>query len=299
MTTSTTAPTPRARRASTDARKRGPRRLIVLLDRASLVVGALLFASPIVYMVLGSFQPSQDVLGGLSVFTPDNLTTANYAGLVDRFDGADTGYFFGFLGVSLLVTSVVVVCGLVVNSLAGYALARLRWRGKDLVLVLVLALVTLPFEAVAVPLFYMLSGMRDTVTVQALPFVASAFSIYLFHSFFSELPVEVEEAATLDGAGAWRTFVSVIVPMSKPVFASAAILTFLTQWGSFLWPVLVVSDPAVRPLPLAISVFQGQPPYDWGQIMAFGVVMVTPVLIVFLAFQRWFVQSLASSAVKG
>ncbi|MDQ1249024.1 MAG: multiple sugar transport system permease protein, partial [Actinomycetota bacterium] len=154
-------------------------------------------------------------------------------------------------------------------------------------------------EAIAVPLFYMLNEQRNTVFVQFLPFIANAFSIYLFYTFFIGLPKQVEEAARIDGAGPWKTFFYVVVPMSKPVFASVTILTFLSVWASFLWPVLMVSDPESRPLPLALSVFQGQPPYDWGQIMAFGVMMVLPVLIVFLIFQRWFVQSVASSGLKG
>jgi multiple sugar transport system permease protein len=131
------------------------------------------------------------------------------------------------------------------------------------------------------------------------PFIANAFSVYLFTTFFRGLPTEIEEAARLDGAGPFRTYLRIIVPMSKPAFATVAILTFLTQWSAFLWPVLMVSDPAVRPLPLAISVFQGQPPFQWGDIMAFGVLMVLPILAVFLAFQRWFVQSVASTGVKG
>ena len=106
-----------------------------------------------------------------------------------------------------------------------------------------------PFESVAVPLFYMFNDQRNTIYIQAIPFIANAFSIYQFHTFFREIPPSIEEAARLDGAGPWRTFFAIIVPMSKPVFASVAILTFLTQWGSFLWPVLMVSDPSVRPLP--------------------------------------------------
>ncbi|WP_344682980.1 carbohydrate ABC transporter permease [Saccharopolyspora taberi] len=260
---------------------------------------ALVYASPVLYMVLGSLEPSENVLSGLRAFTPNTLTTANYPHLTARFHSADTGYFWGFFAVSVVVATTVVVGGLAINSLAGYALARLRWAGRDAVLTVIVALAVVPFEALAVPLFFLLAGLRDTIAVQALPFLGNAFTIYLFQSFFRSLPTEIEEAAKLDGAGPLRIFFLIIVPMSKPVFASAAILTFLTQWTSFLWPVLMISDPTVRPLPLAISVFQGNPPYDWGAIMAFGVVMVAPVLIVFLLFQRWFVRSIADSAIQG
>lgn len=264
-----------------------------------LTVLALVFVAPIAYMVIGSLKPSGEVISGLGGFVPRNLTTENYTGMLSRFDSDATGRFADFYGTSLLVSSVVVIGGLLVNSMAAYALARLRWRGRDAVLMLVVALVILPFEAIAVPLFYLLNDHRNTYYVQFLPFVASAFSIYLFYSFFVGLPKEMEEAARIDGAGPWRTFFKVIVPMSKPVFATVTILSFLTSWGSFLWPVMMVDQPQRRPLPLEIAVFQGQPPTEWGQIFAFGVLMVLPVLVVFLLFQRWFVQSFASSGMKG
>ncbi len=269
------------------------------LDYAVMTIISLVFAAPIIYMIIGSFKPSDKVLNGLAGFLPTDLSLNNYSGVFARFNDSSTGYFWGFFAVSFTVTVVAVVGGLIVNSLAAYSFARLQWRGKNLVFAMVIALVILPFEAIAVPLFYMLNGERNTVFVQFLPFVANAFSIYLFYTFFIGLPRQVEEAARIDGAGPWKTFFYVVVPMSKPVFASVTILTFLSVWASFLWPVLMVSDPAVRPLPLALSVFQGQPPYDWGQIMAFGVMMVAPVLIIFLIFQRWFVQSVASSGLKG
>lgn len=269
------------------------------IDYAVMAIVSLVFASPIIYMFIGSFKPSSEVLNGLAGFVPTNISLDNYSGVFARFSDPSTGYFWRFFVVSFIVTAVAVVGGLIVNSLAAYSFARLQWKGKNFVFAAVIALVILPFEAIAVPLFYMLNGERNTVFVQFLPFIANAFSIYLFYTFFLGLPKQVEEAARIDGAGPWKTFFYIVVPMSKPVFASVTILTFLAVWASFLWPVLMVSDPEVRPLPLALSVFQGQPPYDWGQIMAFGVMMVLPVLIVFLLFQRWFVQSVASSGLKG
>ena len=280
-------------------RRPAVRRVLRAADYAFMTVATAVFAAPIFFLVVGSLKPNEDVLAGLDGFVPRNLSFANYIHVFDRFHGDDTGYFLGFYAVSVVVTVVVVVGGLAVNSLAAYTFARLRWRGRDAIFGLVLALVVLPFEAIAVPLFYLLNDYRNTVEVQAIPFIANAFSIYLFATFFHGLPIEVEEAARVDGAGPWRIFIRIIVPMSKPAFATVAILTFLTQWGAFLWPVLMVSDPSVRPLPLAISVFQAAPPFPWGEIMAFGVMTVLPILVVFLAFQRWFVRTVAASAVKG
>jgi len=280
---------------------RRPARLLVrtVLDYALMTAITLVFIAPILYMLIGSFKPADKVLNGLAGFKPESLSLDNYPGVFDRFDSDATGHFADFYITSLIVSGVIVLGGLVVNSMAAYALARLQWRGRDVVLIGVILLVIVPFEAIAVPLFYLLNDYRNTYYVQFIPFVANAFSIYLFYTFFLNLPKDFEEAGRIDGAGPWRIFFSIIVPLSKPVFASVTILTFLSSWGSFLWPVMVVDQPRFRPLPLEISVFQGQPPTHWGEIFAFGVLLVLPLLVVFLIFQRWFIASVASSGVKG
>ena len=144
-----------------------------------------------------------------------------------------------------------------------------------------------------------LFGWRDTYIVQIIPFIANAFSIYLFYTYFLGLPKELEESARIDGAGVLRTFFLIIAPNALPAFASVAILTFLTQWGAFLWPLMVTSGDAVRPLPLAIATFHSLPPLQWGDIFAFGVMMVTPVILVFIVFQRWFVRGVVATGIKG
>jgi multiple sugar transport system permease protein len=156
-----------------------------------------------------------------------------------------------------------------------------------------------PFESVAIPLSHLLSGQRDTLIVQMIPFIANAFSIFLFYTFFLSFPKSIEEAARVDGLGAFGVFARIVVANAKPAFATVAILTFLSSWGQFLWPLLVTSNPAVRPLPLEIGFFSAQQPVDWGQVFAFGTLLVLPVVVVFLVFQRQFVQSVAGAAVKG
>lgn len=260
----------------------------------------LVFFAPIYYLLVGSLKPNDEVLDGFGGFIPKNLSFDNYVHVVSIFDSESTGYFWNFFVSSAIVSVVIVLGGLVVNSMAAYALARLRWRGRNLILGIIILLVILPFEAIAVPLFYLMLDFRNSYFIQYIPFVASAFSIFLFYTFFIGLPSEIQEAARLDGAGPFKVFFSVIVPMSKPVFASVTILTFLAAWNSFLWPVMAIGGDAVdvRPLPLEIVVFFGKVK-NWGEIFAFGVMLVAPVMAVFLSFQRFFIQSVASSAVKG
>ena len=142
-------------------------------------------------------------------------------------------------------------------------------------------------------------GWLDSYHVQIIPFIADAFSIFLFYQFFIGLPKDLDEAALVDGASPFRIYTSIIVPLSKPVFATVAILQFLTRWGDFLWPLMVTRGEDYRPLPVAIQQFFSQDPKVWGDIFAFSAMITIPVLIVFLLFQKWFVQSVATSGVKG
>ena len=258
----------------------------------------LIFLIPVGMMASGSFKPDNQVLleaGRLSTFFPTELQLTNYHDVFTRVP------FGRYMFNSIFITTAIVLCGLVVNSLAGYAFSRLQWQGRNWLLVGVIALIIIPLEAIAVPLFYEVTilGWRNTYLVQIVPFVANAFSVYLFYTFFLGLPKELEEAARIDGAKPLRIFTSIVAPNAKPVFAAVAILTFLMQWGSFLWPLMVTHSENVRPLPLGLAAFYTLPPLQWGDIFAFGVMMVLPVLLVFIVFQRWFVQGVATTGMKG
>lgn len=275
------------------------RRASVVRDYVIMTAAALIMVGPIYYLIIGSLKPSDKVLDGYSGFLPTGLSLDNYSAVMQTLNSDATGHFWGFFLNSFLISFVIVVGGLIVNSMAGYAFARLEWVGRDKVFILIILLVIVPFESVAIPLQSLMQGQRDTLLIQMIPFIANAFSVFLFYTFFLNIPKSLEEAARLDGLGAMGTFLRIVVPNSKPVFATVAILTFLSSWGQFLWPSLVTSDPAVRPLPLEMGVFSAEPPVDWGQLFAFGTLLVLPVLVVFLLFQRHFVQSVAGSAVKG
>lgn len=258
---------------------------------------ALVYAAPIVFMLVGSLKPNEAVLAEASswrAFVPFGASLDNYAAVFRRVA------FTRFLVNSVVITGSIVAAGLVINSMAAYAFARLRWPGRGLVLMGVLALLILPFEAIAVPLFYQVTllGWRNTYAAQILPFVANPLSIYLFYAFFLGVPRELEEAARVDGASVPRIFVQIIVPNCRAVFATVAIVSFLFYWGFYLWPLMVTIGPAVRPLPVAIAEFQTMPPLQWGDIMAFGVMMVAPVLAFFLVFQRAFVEGVAATGLK-
>jgi multiple sugar transport system permease protein len=265
-----------------------------------LLVLAFVYITPVLFMFVGSLKPDERVLPEADSWKavipdPETVSLQNYRDVLSSVP------FTGYLLNSVLISGGIVLGGLIVNSLAGYALARLKWTGRKLAFGAVLALMILPLETIAVPLFYEVTVMswRNTYTVQIVPFVANAFSIYLFYAFFIGLPSEFEESARVDGAGPWRIFLQIIVPNSKPVYAAVTIVTFLMYWGLYLWPLMVTTGEEVRPLPLAIATFRAQPPLQWGDIMAFAVMMVLPVLLIFLFFQRWFIRGVATSGIKG
>ena len=274
------------------------KRLLNVVNILLLGAAALLFVAPVVFMVAGSLKPEARVLsdmGSLRALLPGDGGVQNYRDVFARIP------FGRYLWNSALINGLIVGLGLIVNALAGYALARLQWRGREIMLAAVLALLIIPFEAIAVPLFYQLSalGWRNDYLVQVFPFVANPLAIYLFYSFFLDLPRELEEAARVDGAGILRTFFAIVIPNAKPVFATVAIVSFLLYWGMYLWPLLMTVDDAVRPLPLAITTFYTLPPVQWGDILAFGVMMVLPVLVIFIVFQPWFVRGVATTGLKG
>lgn len=269
-----------------------------LLTCGVLGLGTLVWLAPVMVMVSASLRPEGRVLteaGTLRGLFPIDPTFENYTDVFGRVE------FARMFWNTLVINASIVVGGLAVNSTAAYALARLDWRGRGAALATILALLVVPFEAIAVPLFYATTtlGWRDTYLVQILPFVANALSIYIFYTFFVGLPREIEDAARVDGAGPWRIFLEIVIPSSRMVFATVAIITFVLHWGLYLWPLLVTSRVDVRPLPLGIAAFRTLPPIQWGDVMAFAVMMVAPVALIFLILQRWFARSTATVGLKG
>lgn len=271
----------------------------VLVQYLVMTVLALFFLFPIVYMIASSLKPDDAVLSGSD--SPGAFLPTPWAGLSNYGDAIERASMTRVFANSLIISGSIVLLGLVVNSMLGYALARMRFRGRGFLVAVVVALIIVPFEALAVPLLYLTASLDwlDTYHVQILPFVAQPLFVFLFYTFFLGLPRELEEAARIDGAGPIRVFVSVAVPLARPAYAAVAILSFLFSWGQLLWPVMVTRGVEVRPLPLGIGTFKTTPPVQWGDIMAYAAMMTVPLLVIFVVFQRYFVRSVASSGVKG
>lgn len=279
---------------------------------AAMTVLAVLFLFPLVFMFVSSLKPDaqilQDVDSPMAFVPAGDISLDNYFGVFDRVPVAQ------FLMNSVIVTVLTVGLGLVVNSMAGFALSRLRWRGRAVVLALIVATLIVPFETIAVPMVYWVNqlptlvweggllkydfGWLNTYEVQIVPFIANAFSIFLFTQYFSTIPTSIDEAARIDGASWFTIYRRIIVPLSGPAFATVAILTFLPAWNQYLWPLMVVQQEGLRPVMVGMQYFF-QLNTAWGEVMAYTSLITLPVLVMFLIFQRAFVSSIAASGVKG
>lgn len=273
------------------------------------IVLCLVFGLPLVFMIVSSFKPDTQIfadLGSWTAFLPiGNLSLNNYTGVFGRVP------FATFMVNSIFIAVSTVVLGILINSMAAFALSRMEFKGQKLILGVVLATLIVPFETMALPLLWWVNtipyidgsqGWLDTYAVQIVPFLANAFSIYLFFQYFDSIPKELDEAATVDGAGWFRIYRSIVMPLSGPAIATVAILTFLPAWNSYLWPLMVVQTESLRPVMVGIDYFKQMGSgsgVSWGQIMAYASMITVPVLALFIAFQKAFINSVASSGVKG
>jgi multiple sugar transport system permease protein len=261
-----------------------------------LILGILLMVGPFLWMLLGSLKPEAEFLVSPPTFLPQAATTDNYERLFGKLDFPR--FFFNSSVVALVVT----VGNVVFCPMLGYALAKLQWRGKRLILGLVLATLMVPAGITLIPNFVLMSnlGLVNTYPGLILPFLVGPFGVFLTRQFMFGIPDELLEAARIDGASEWRIFRQIVVPITVPVLATLGILTFLGSWNSFIYPLVMAQEPKMYTLPVALATFAtGQHQADYGMLMAGSVVLVVPVLIVFILFQRWITQGIATTGLKG
>jgi ABC-type glycerol-3-phosphate transport system permease component len=265
----------------------------------SILVLGFLFISPLLWMIIASIKPETLIFKdmGFEAFIPKEMTFDNYAKILF----SENINFFHYMGNSLFTVGMIVLIGTVVNSICAYALVKLKFPGSDLILIIIIALYVVPFESVLIPLYIVVNkfGWINEFPALIVPFIASAFNIFLFRQFFMGFPKELEEAAQIDGASPWQTFVRIVVPNSKPVFATAAILTFVTHWSDFMWPLIVATDQSIQTVQIGIQYLFTDNNIQYGQIMAALTLTTIPVILIFIFFQRYYVQGITSSGVKG
>ena len=274
-------------------RERRPSRLWIYV---LLTFGIVLMVGPFLWMLLGSLKPQAEFLVSTPTFLPKNPTTDNFGRLFSNLD------FPRFFFNSAVVAVAVTVGNVLFCPMLGYALAKLQWRGKRLIMGLVLATLMVPAGITLIPNFVLMAnlGLVNTYPGLILPFLVGPFGVFLTRQFMYGIPDELLEAARIDGANEWRTFWTIVLPITAPVLATLGILTFLGSWNSFIYPLVMAQQEAMYTLPVALATFAtGQYQADHGMLMAGFVVLVLSVLIIFILFQRWITEGIATTGLKG
>ncbi|WP_116998108.1 carbohydrate ABC transporter permease [Desertimonas flava] len=277
-------------------RREGGSRLQLAARYAVMIVCAAALIGPFVWMVLASLKTDADIGRLPPTIIPDPVTGENYRRVVDSFP------FWRFARNSVLVAVISTALQLIVASTAAYAFARIEFRGRSLLFGIYLATMMIPLQVIIVPLFIEMRNLQlvDSFAALILPTIVSSFGVFLLRQAFSALPRELDEAAFIDGAGHFRVFARVLLPLIGPALATFAVFAFMSTWNSFIWPLVITqaSDRHVT-LPVGLSRLNGRFSTDWNVVMAGSVMTIVPILAFYLVTQRWVIRSVAFAGLKG
>ncbi len=274
--------------AATTPRWRTGRTGFVLLS----VVLAAGTVFPILWMVSSSLKTRATVNDGSLI--PSDVTFANFVYVFTEVP------FARFLWNSFFISAVITLAALFFHSMAAYALARLRFPGREKLFVVIFSTLLVTPPVILIPLFLVVQqlGMLDSYAGLIIPAIFNAFGIFLLRQFYLGIPKELEEAAIVDGCGYWRVYWNIVLPLSRPILSALAIFFFLANWNSFIWPQIVTTDPDLTVVQVGIASFQQQYTSNWNYILAAAAVAALPMLLLFFAFQRQIVESVKTSGLK-
>lgn len=272
-------------------------RTVLAMRLVLLALGAFVMIVPFAYMLATSLKANSLALEVPPDFVPNDPTTENYR---DAWSSNHFGrYFLNSLGVAVATTLISVL----LSSMMAYAFSRLRFPGRTLLFALLLVGLMVPTMMLIVPQFLLAKELHllDSYAGLVVFYVGGtlALNTFLLRSFFQDIPRELEEAMVVDGAGPWKRYRKLILPLSRPALATVAIFTFLASWDEFVWALTIINDPEKRTLPIAIALFQGQHATSWGIVFAASAIAVVPVIAIFIALQRQFIGGIAAGGVKG
>ena len=280
-------------------RDRGFRVVKAVLAYLFLAVFAIIAIGPFLYLLSPSFRQSYELFSYPPEWIPKSLYWGNFSTILH-----ETSYLRWGLNTLVFATSVTLIT-LAIDTMAGYAFARLRFPGRTGLFVLVIATLMIPTAVLIAPLYIMMSRLPgwthagvNTYLGMILPMVASPLGVFMMRQFMSTLPEALVEAARLDGASEWQIFRKIVLPLMKPAIVVLGIFTFMFQWVNFLWPLVITTTDDMKTLTVGVASLQGQFVTNWGVISAAAVMTMLPVIIIFLIFQRWFVQASMAGALK-
>lgn len=262
----------------------------------ALLLGSVVMLLPFVWMLSTSLKRPPQVFAYPPIWIPQPVAWDNYARTVAAMP------FGRFYLNSAIVTIGVTVLQIIISSLAAFAFARLQFRGRNVLFLLYLATLMIPFQVTMIPNFIVLTRLLhwyDTYQAMILPPAFSAFSTFLLRQYFLGIPHDLDEAARMDGASSFRIWWQVIMPLSGPVLAALTIFVSLNTWNEFLWPLIITNSLDMRTLPVGLAAFQGQYKVDWNLLMAGSVIAMLPVLVIYMIGQRWFIRGITMTGMGG
>jgi multiple sugar transport system permease protein len=269
--------------------------LPTLALHAVLVLGALVTLTPLLWMVSASFMSPGESNSFPPRLLPQIPTLQNYVDLFTRLNLAR------YLLNSTVVAVSATLISLIINSMAGYAFAKLRFAGRERVFHTLLAALVIPGQVGMLPLFLLLKamGLVNTMAGVVVPFMAGIFGIFMIRQYALSIPEDLLDAARVDGAGEYRIFWNIVIPVIQPILVTLAVFTFLSAWNDFMWPLIVLSDDAKYTLPVALASLSGEHVQDTGLMMAGSVLTVLPVVVLFIVLQRAYIRGVMMGSVKG
>lgn len=259
-----------------------------------LVAGAIVMMFPIYWIAATALRPRGEIFESVARLVPAHVSGENFAALWQRQP------LLSWAANSLFIAIIGVVITVFVNLLCGYTFAKFRFPGRSVLFFAILGALMVPIQVILVPEFLITSalGLLDTPWGVILPRAAEAFGIFMVRQFMVSIPDELIEAARLDGAGEFRIFLRIVLPLSRPIIAVLVIFTFMWRWNDFAWPLVVLTDHARFTLPLGLNLLRGEVNPEWGQVMALALISLAPMLLIFLLFQRFLIQGIASTGLK-
>lgn len=269
----------------------------ILFYACNIIIG-IIFVSPLIWMISASLKPEAKIFANMNSIKTFIPVEASFDNFIEVFRRIDLMKVFQNTITYILL---ILLFDLLINSICGYALAKFRFRGRKFILSFVVALMVMPMEAILLPMYIEMSQLGWVNSMQALivPSIAKCFSIYMFYNFFKEIPDDLLEAASIDGSSPIRTFFKIVMPISKTVYATVFILDFVAHWNDFMWPFLIMTGKDNRTIQLAVQSFFGTQPVHYSAIMASLVVSAIPMIIMFIFMQKYYVEGIASSGIKG
>ena len=270
------------------------RRLIDAACWLALVAGAVVMIFPIYWMLATAVRPHAEIFEAVARLVPSSFSWSNFHAVLTRYP------VLTWVNNSVIIAVVAVVLTVFINLLCGYTFAKFHFPGRDILFFAILGALMVPIQVILVPEFLIVSwlGLLNSHFGVILPRAAEAFGIFMVRQFMVSIPDELIEAARLDGAGEFTIFFRIVLPLSKPIIAVLVIFTFMWRWNDFAWPLVALTDQNMFTIPLGLNLLRGEVNPDWGNVMALAILSLLPMLVIFLAFQRYLVQGIASTGLK-